>query len=210
MYCDQCGSKLIEGDNYCKRCGNRVSTSVTDSIAKKNKECYLSHFGDFIKSPTSIFQYKKFICIGCGIILLCMILLLFGGSSEQKLIDKYFKAFEKNDAEAVLDLFYEPIIESESNATKLNAIRYLKDVDKFYGRYGEDVVKKDMTDIQYFDDDLLEFYNEIYFDEGSGWVKIQKGCEITVDVVSDDGDEYTMRFNCFKIKGKWYIYSVVK
>lgn len=163
------------------------------------------------KELANILRHKTLLRLGCGALILCIALMLItGGSPERKLIDRYFKAFEKNDAEAVLDLFYKPIVESEQDATGLTPSRYLKDVDKFYGRYGDDLRKTSISNIQYFEEDLLDFYNNIYFDEGAHGAKIKAGCEITVDVVNDEGNEYTMRFNCFKIKGKWYIYSVIR
>ena len=137
-------------------------------------------------------------------------LTLLGATSEKALVNKYFRAFEKEDTDAILDLFYEPIVESERKAMQLNKTRYLKDMDKFYRRYGDDVVKKTFTNIQYFDQELLDFYNDIYFEEKLFGLKISRGCELTVDVVNKEGNEYTMKFNCFKISGKWYIYSVIK
>ncbi len=97
----------------------------------------------------NILRHKTLLILGCVVLLLCIFLMFaIGESPEQKLIDKYFKAFEKNDAEAVLDLFYEPIVERERKATKLSWTQYLKDVDKFYGRYGSDITKKSTLSTQ--------------------------------------------------------------
>lgn len=214
MCCRHCGAKMSEGGKFCEHCGKKVDISLTDLIKEGGIWKKIRYFWDRMLNSSklldTIFRRKKFIGIGCIVFLLCLAFMLIGGSSEQKLINKYYRAFEKNDAEAVLSLFYEPIVEKETNATKLNETRYLKDVDKFYGRYGDDITKKKISNIEYFDNDKIDSYNNIYFDDDSGWIKIQSGCKITVDVMNDSGTEYTMNFNCFKIKGKWYLYSVIK
>ncbi len=214
MCCRHCGAKLIEGGNFCEHCGKKVDIGYTDLIKEeglwKKIRYYWDRMLDSSKLLDTIFRRKKFIGIGCVAILLCIVISLLSGSSKTSLINKYYRAFEKDDAEAVLDLFYEPIVKGERSATKLNETRYLKDVDKFYGWYGSDITKKKITNIEYFDKDRIDSYNNIYFDEGPFWVKLQKGCNITVDIVTSNGNEATMNFNCFKVQGKWYIYSVIK
>lgn len=181
----------------------------------------------------TLVQHKKAFLAGAGALVVALLLsAVLGGSGEEKLIDQYFKAFEKDDAEAVLDLFYEPIAELEQSAQMVGETSWLKSVDKFYSRYGSEIVRRETVSVEAFDKDLVAFYNAIYFggttenesfDEDfinfykefySGQyikgARIKEGSQITVEVQDSDGRDYTMHFNCIRIKGNWYLYSVTK
>lgn len=181
----------------------------------------------------TLVQHKKAFLAGAGALVVALLLsAVLGGSGQEQLIDQYFKAFEKDDAEAVLDLFYEPIAELEQSAQMVGETSWLKSMDQFYNRYGSEIVRRETVSIEAFDSDLVDFYNAIYFggktenesfDEDlinfykefySGkyikGAKVQEVSQITVEVQDSDGRDYTMHFNCFKIKGDWYLYSIGK
>lgn len=181
----------------------------------------------------TVVQHKKAFLAGAGVLVAALILsAVLGGSGEEQLIDRYFKAAERDDAEAVLDLFYAPIAELEQSTTKVSATGWLKDVDKFYNRYGDEIVQREIVSVEAMDQDTLDFYNAIYFgaktnnkdldedrvgffrDFYSGktlkGAKIKDGCQITVEVTYSNERDYTMHFNCFQIKGDWYLYSIIK
>lgn len=181
----------------------------------------------------TVIQHKKAFLAGAGALVVVLLLsAVLGGSGEEQLIDRYFKAAERDDVEAVLDLFYEPLAELEQSAQKVSETGWLKDVDKLYNRYGDEIVRREIVSVEAFDEDLVDFYNAIYFggktdnesfDEDfinfykefySGkyikGAKIKEGSQITVAVTYSNERDYTMHFNCIKIKGSWYLYSVTK
>lgn len=185
-----------------------------------------------VNTLATVIQHKKAFLAGAGALIVALILFaVLGGSGEEKLIDRYFDAAERDDAEAVLGLFYEPLVELERATMKVSETGWLKDVDKFYNRYGDEIVKREIVSVEAMDQDTLDFYNAIYFgtktnddldedrvgfyrDFYSGETlknaKIKDGCQITVEVTYSNERDDTMHFNCFEIKGNWYLYSIIK
>ncbi len=93
MFCGKCGTEVKKDALFCPNCGSRVSntSSAFTSVKSKNK------------------MKKIAISVSIGVAILALIIVIISsakGGGYKKILDNYYKAYEKNDA----DLMYSSVV----------------------------------------------------------------------------------------------------
>ena len=200
MYCEKCGEKIDSNMKFCPKCG--ISVPVIAKIQKPK-------------------NWKMPVIFGIVAIAAVILVMVFTGSSPEKVAVKSCKANLKGNVKAYYKLLAPPYLDymvgpnqwfqnkKEFQETLMESSEELqRDIQSECGeKYKVDVEvrsteKCDKEELRVVKKELENYY---YYDPD----KIKAAAVVTVDIDAS-GDEgvghWTYEAACVKIGGKWYLH----
>lgn len=238
LYCRQCGAKLREGALFCGSCGARVPQAASAAPAPPRngpsappppppppyQAAGSAHSGG--KKPGKHRLIGILAIVAAVAVILALAFFLFGGRSLNKALDAYVKASFTGDAEAIFNLFPEPVQEAaleeaawDGYATEREALAYLSDqlqsaiyqLDDYLGEdwtYSYEVVSREEYDKAQVQD-LVESLRS----EGATGFNADAVTEVELEITLESADgsnrvDQSMYLYGVKDGRSWYIVSV--
>lgn len=190
MFCEKCGTQIIDGTKFCIKCGAPVSTSV---------------------NPRKKLSTGAIIGIIAGVIAVVLVILalcgVFGGArgyrSQEDLFEDYFDAVEDRDYHKLVRMFSPDLIEYASEEWDLSSERSLmqKLDDWYYDYYGLEVENWHICEVDEYDRSDIQELREYGVDA-------DELIDVYVLARFEDGNEYDIDFDLAKVNGKWYIIEI--
>ena len=145
MFCDKCGSQLVDGEAYCLECGSPIyipqqkkvqgiydngqnnSSQMFMSISQNANLNYydpedIKNHSKFNKKKTIIFAFLLILIIVAVLVILC----LPGNylSPQRRVIDDYFEAINDKDIEEIYEIEYDDEALNLKNDYDVNKLFY--------------------------------------------------------------------------------------
>lgn len=217
--CPRCGSRLAPGARFCTVCG-----MPAPETPQSRTDWYTPAPGGAAPSPEIGPKHKpKKLLIGllCGfaalIVIVAVVAGIFaarqasapstaGGAEVDQLLEHYFTYFEKDDVDAMLDLFLPEGIAYMQNHDDDVTDREdaLIELDDWYYDYG-----KAISDYYVYDDDSLDASNVRELQRELG-VRIDDNVIVACDVTYQNGQDNDFYFEFVQVDGRWYLLFVVE
>lgn len=206
MFCGKCGAKNENNAKFCTECGailNGVNmqedlSSVTTDLNDKNRK---------------VGMIAVFIIALVGVV---MIWLLFGGRSYKAAIEQYFDATFEADAEAIMDLLPEELMDYilEEEGYELDECmdemneelqEALDSLDNYLGENWH--ASYEILNVEDMSSSDLEDLREAYEDENIDMkVSAAKTVEVEITVKAEDSENSnTMDLTLIKVGRSWYL-----
>lgn len=218
MNCNNCGTKLNDGDVFCPNCGakNEIPNSnttgaVPDPAAGAGFQAVPT--ADTGKKPFLGMSGKNLIiALGCIVVTVILVIVLlcalFGGNSAKEAVKDYYDAIEDCDAEDLMDTVPSEYLKSLMEQNNLSKKELEKEIQKYLDNYYDnyDDIKVTFQGQEKLDEeDFAEYLDSDELDD----IQIKKATqyELKVRYRSDHGDKVetkTEEFVVFKYKGSWY------
>ena len=159
---------------------------------------------------------KKLICVLLALVMVLSLTACGANGSHKSVVKTLFASIEKGDAEKMLSLFPEEVLEAmeENLGDEDEVLEYFEDamdslMDEFEDMYGDDIkITYEIEDEDELDEDdideIIDFYEE-YLDAD---LDIEAAYELEVEATiegEDDDDTDEMTIFVIKIDGKWYL-----
>lgn len=217
MFCGKCGTNNEPGAGFCKNCGAPLRRSG----------------GPVTPPPASQPPKKKSKKIGIVILIIVAALVaafvvwkffgdeIFGNKisggcrNYEDAVTELFDAAFSADAEALLDLFPDDVLQREYELRGLTKEEFTDEVqdvldelqDTLEDEASFDIreLKVDVTDAESYDEDNLEFTKTAYKRMG---LKATAGKLLTVEISYEENEETFEDFGVVKIGDRWYIDTV--
>lgn len=232
-FCGNCGTVMDDAAAVCGNCGAPLAPAAAP--AKKAAKFDVSAITNQVtgvingvKKGDKNAMIKGGIAVAAVVVVLILIISLFSSSGEEKLVKKFIKAYDKENAAAFAKLVPPYEIELYEEAMKMldedfSATEdYEEEIEDFYEYWEEeldadglklsykiedcDEVKK--SDLKNYADRVKDTIQEIDSDVEFKKDKVKKGYEIEVEVtVKGGGDKDTCDLELYVIKygSKWYV-----
>ncbi|MCD8181621.1 MAG: zinc ribbon domain-containing protein [Firmicutes bacterium] len=208
-YCTNCGNALGD-EKFCTKCG----TPVPDASPVPNQVS--------IEPPKSS-NAAIIILAAAAVIVIAVIasicVSIFGGRSYKSVIKQYVKGIEKCDAERIVDLLPQELIDSAvdggiSYDDEDDIIDELQDYLDTFTENLEDSVGTKMKisykikTVEDYDEDDIKTIKMAYGDEFDKEIKDAKSAKVKIIASGKYGEESTdIYINLIKLGGKWYLSS---
>lgn len=207
MFCGKCGAKNADDAMFCKECGAQLSA------VKKDAE----ETGSVVVTSSQENERNKKVGIIAAVVVVALVavlaIALFGGRSYKSTVKKYLNASFKADAETIVELIPEEMIdymldeygydEDEFDEMVEELEEELQDVMDYLGddvKFSYEI--KSAKDVS--DDDLSELQEE--YEEVDVEVSAAKTVKVKLKIESDDFDESTtMEISVIKVGRSWYL-----
>lgn len=239
-FCGNCGAVMDDAAAVCGNCGAQLAPAPVQAApaaqvaqaapAKKidvsavvNKvTATATEVINGVKSGDKNSMIKGGIAVAAVAVVLILIISLFSGGGEEKVVKKFIKAYDKENAAALVKLVPKYVRELAEERDLDLEEAYEDEIADFYDYMTEELdadklsFKFKVKDIDEVDEDDLEEYadnikDSIQFvdsDVEFKKSKVTKGCEVDVDVTvkgGGDKDKVDLTLSLIKYSGKWYV-----
>lgn len=236
MFCKNCGTQFGDGEKFCPNCGTAVSAEEVNNTPAEQNYGTPSPAAPSFEAPASSGSKIVPIVIAAVVAVLAIVVLcVFFGNKQKKVIKKYFKALQKPDTAAMVECVapnkdefgdslektydvdleeYCDVMDSAAKALydgfkdegKFKFSYEIKDIEKI-GKL--DKLKKDYHDIKDMDDFKDEFEDSFdnLYDIDVDDIKTAYIAKIKWSFTIDGKKVGSDTFLCavYKYKGKYYL-----
>lgn len=229
-FCGNCGTVMDDAAAVCGNCGAPLAPAAAPAQKKAAKidvnaiKGQVTGVIDGVKKGDKNAMIKGGIGVAAVVVVLILIISLFSGGGEDKVVKKFIKAYDKENAAALVKLMPKYTIEAGEEADDDYDPEELWEgrIESFY-EYMEEELDADGLKLSYkikdkdeVDEDDLEDYadmvkaglkmmdSDVEFKKD----KVKKGYEIEVEVtVKGGGDKDKVDLDLYLIKygSKWYL-----
>ncbi len=246
MFCKNCGTQMADDAKFCPVCGTpakQINPAASGGCPDDSGQPAPQTEGAG-SSLTERFKSRSFLAwIGLAVVIIVVVLLIIlgavnrgsGGSgrSYERVVSKYIKAIENNDAEAVLDCFPEEVVNAyraDNGYTKKDVIdriqtRYLDPMlevleeDSYYASdwsvsYGIGSVA-DCVITDFGSSQICSAGSASYTYELADQAKLKEMKYVELDQMEEytfwgehDVDTYSIYLWVGKIRSNWYVIDV--
>lgn len=220
MYCTNCGAKNEDEAKFCVKCGEKLNNS---SSGKKIEATKKTPYIEQAVGKKSKEAHKKIKIVPIVILLILVVAVvifpkfIMSGQAEKKIIKEFMEAEMTGDAEKIIDILPEEILEIAKTEGGMSrdelAEEMRKQFDSVIGTlestYGEDwKYSYKINSIKKVSQEDLEDIKDMYSDDFEMELDISeaKTAKVEVNVSGDNLDNtLTLDVNLLKIKNKWYL-----
>lgn len=220
MYCTNCGAKNEDGAKFCVKCGEKLNNS---SLGRKIEVTEKTPYFEQAVGKKSKEVHKKIKIIPVVILLILVVAVvifpkfIMSGQAEKKIIKEFMEAEMTGDAEKIIDILPEEILEIAKTEGGMSrnelAEEMRKQFDSVIGTlestYGEDwKYSYKINSIKKLSQEDMEDIKDMYSDDLEMKLDISeaKTAKVEVNVRGDNLDNtLTLDVNLLKIKNKWYL-----
>lgn len=192
MLCKKCGTENPDGAKYCSKCGKALNEKST---AKKNRE-------------------KGIVLALCVIVAVVLLVYTLGGRSYKKTIDTFVTSQFAVDAQSIVELFPEKVLDKELEETGYSKTELVEETNDFLKKQvdyidqylGDDwKLSYKMTNVEDVTGDDLNDLKSNYED-----INVKVSAAKTVEVeFTLKGDETeisnSLEVSVIKVDRSWYL-----
>ena len=217
MFCSKCGMQLSDNAAFCSSCGTpQGSQPVAQPMEQPIAQPAVS-----MGKKISLSKNAKLALIGgvALVVVLAVVLLAFGGSSEYKspetVATAFFESIFELDAEKMVDCMADPIFNYlvssmglPEKVSKSDVIDYMQQTFEFQGNVILDQFKyREIHSVvvsEYLDIEDLQRYGASDFEMR----EITSAVKMKVRFQKPNGGTHSLRVVCVEIDGNWYIWDL--
>ena len=237
-FCGNCGAVMDDAAAVCGNCGAQLAAAPApvqvateapaaakkvdvDAVVGKAKAAATDIIGG-VKNGDKGSMIKGGIAVAAVAVVLILIISLFSGGGEEKVVKKFIKAYDKENAAALVKLAPKYVrelaeerdldLEESYEDAIADFYEYMEeelDADKLSFKYKiADIDEVDEDDLEYYADSIKSAIKMIDADVDFKKAKVTKGCEVEVDVTvkgGGDKDKVDLYLTLIKYSGKWYV-----
>lgn len=192
MLCKKCGTENPDGAKYCSKCGKALNEKST---AKKNRE-------------------KGIVLALCVIVAVVLLVYTLGGRSYKKTIDTFVTSQFAVDAQSIVELFPEKVLDKELEETGYSKTELVEETNDFLKKQvdyidqylGDDwKLSYKMTNVEDVTGDDLNDLKSNYED-----INVKVSAAKTVEVeftLKEDETEISnsLEVSVIKVDRSWYL-----
>lgn len=227
-FCGNCGTVMDDAAAVCGNCGAPLAPAAAPAQKKAAKidvnaiKSQVTGVIDGVKKGDKNAMIKGGIGVAAIVVVLILVISIFSSGGEEKIVKKLIKAYDKENAEAIVKLYPKYQIELDDEDEFDRAELEETKMDLFYDYWEEeldadglkfsykiedcDEVKK--SELKDYADEMKDEIQDADADVDFKKNKVKKGYEIEVEVtVKGGGDKDTCDLYLVVIKygSKWYL-----